>query len=123
MAGKYDMSILQGSDFTLGLTLKDSTGTPIDLTGHTFSGQIRKTASDPVIQASFSFVVLDQITDTGRVDVKLSAANSSAIILEKSKSAVRAITTMTYDIESVDGGGAITRWLEGVVKLSPEVTK
>lgn len=123
MSGKYDMSISQGSDFTLGLTIKDSAGAPIDLTGHTFSGQIRKTASDSTIQASFSFTILDQVVDTGRVNVELPAATSSSLILDKSKSASRKITTMTYDVESEDSSGKIVRWLEGLVKLSPEVTK
>jgi hypothetical protein len=123
MSGKYDMSISQGSDFTLGVTIKDSAGVPIDLTGHTFSGQIRKTASDSTIQASFSFTLLDQVTDTGRVDIELPAAVSSALLLDKSKSASRKITTMTYDVESEDGSGKIVRWLEGLAKISPEVTK
>lgn len=121
MSGKYNMSISQGSDFNLEVTLKDSGGSPVDLTGHTFTGQIRKTASDPVIQAPFTFDLVDPVN--GRVDVKLSATVSSSISLDKSKSANRKITTMTYDIESEDSGGNIKRWLEGLVSLSPEVTK
>lgn len=117
------MSISQGADFVLKMTLKDSLGSPIDVTDHTFRGQIRKTASDAVIQASFTFNKLDQVTNTGEVEVKLSAADSSSIILEKSKNANRSITTMTYDIESEDLSGVITRWLEGLAKISPEVTK
>jgi hypothetical protein len=123
MAGKYDMTISQGSDFVIALTIKDSTGTPIDLTAHTFRGQIRKTASDATIQASFVFTILDQVADAGRVDVKLEAAVSSGIYLERSTGATRKITTMTYDIESEDGSGNDERWLEGLVKISPEVTK
>lgn len=123
MAGKYNMSISQGSDFVLGLTIKDSAGNPIDLTGHVFRGQMRKTASDAIIQASFTFSILDQVTDTGRVDVKLDAAISSAIILDRSTGASRKITTMTYDIESEDSNGSDERWLEGLVLISPEVTK
>ena len=123
MSGKYNMSISQGADYTLGLTIKDSAGVAINLTGHTFSGQIRKTASDSIVQASFSFDIKDQITLTGRVDVLLDAATSSGLSLDKSKSASRKLTTMTYDIESEDSSGKIVRWLEGLVSLSPEVTK
>ncbi len=123
MAGQYNMSISQGSDFLLALTIKDSSGVPLDLTGHTFRGQIRKTASDATIQASFTFEVLDQVVNTGRVNILLDAAISSAILLEKSSNASRKLTTMTYDIESEDLSGKEERWLEGLVKLSPEVTK
>jgi hypothetical protein len=122
MAGKYNLEIAQGSDYTLAMTLKDPTGTPIDLTGHTFTGQIRKTASDFTVQASFTFILLNQGTDPGRVNMSLSAATSSGITLNKSQGASRKITTMTYDVES-DNAGSITRWLEGLVQLSPEVTK
>ena len=121
MSGKYNMEISQGSDFKLGLTIKDAGGSPIDLTGHTFRGQIRKTASDAIIQAVFTFDIVDAVN--GRVDVIMVAADSSAIALEKSKTSSRSITTMTYDIESEDGSGNVVRWLEGLVKFSPEVTK
>jgi hypothetical protein len=117
------MSISQGADFTLKMTLKDGSGTLIDVTNHTFRGQIRKTASDAVVQASFDFNILNQITNTGEVEVKLPSAESSAIVLDKSKSANRSITTMTYDIESEDPSGNVIRWLEGLAKISPEVTK
>lgn len=120
---RYDMTICQGSDYTLKLTLKNSLGIGRDLTGYTFTGQIRKTASDPVVQASFSFVIADQVTNTGELEVKLAASDSSAILLDNSKSATRKTTTMTYDIESEDGAGVKKRELEGLVKISPEVTK
>lgn len=123
MAGKYNVSISQGSDYILGLTLKDASGVEIDLTGYTFTGQIRKTVSDSVVQAEFTFNILDQVTDTGRVDVQLSAAVSSAILLDKSTKSSRKITVMTYDIESDDGSGSRKRWLEGLVNISPEATR
>lgn len=123
MSGKYNMSISQGADYTLGVTIKDKDGNPIDLTGHTFSGQIRKTVSDAVVQASFSFTIKDQVANTGEVDVELSAATSSGISLDKSTKVNRTITKMTYDIESVDGSGNTVRWLEGTVLFSPEVTR
>jgi hypothetical protein len=123
MAGSYDMSINQGADYKLSLTIKDELGDPVDLTNHTFTGQIRKTASDPIVQASFSFTILDQVANTGRVDVLLSAAVSSGIQLERSTGVNKKITQMAYDIESDNGSGEIVRWLEGIVEFSPEVTK
>ena len=122
-AGKYDMTICQGSDYELGVTIKDSTGALIDLTDHTFTGQVRKTASDLIVQASFTFEILDQVTNTGRVNIKMDAATSSGITLDKSKSSSRKITTMTYDVESVSASLGTKRWLEGKVNFSPEVTK
>jgi hypothetical protein len=122
-AGKYNMTICQGSDYILGLTIKDAAGVEIDLTGYTFTGQIRKTVSDSTVQASFSFTILDQVTLTGRVDVTLAAAISSAMLLDKSTKSNRTITVMTYDLESDDGLGNRKRWLEGIVNISPEATR
>lgn len=123
MAGTFDMEINQGADYLLSVTIKDELGDPVDLTSHTFTGQIRKTASDTTIQASFTFVILDQVTNTGRVDVSLSAADSSAIKLDNSTSSSKKITTMVYDVESDNGSGKKVRWLEGDVAFSPEVTR
>ena len=122
MKNTYDMSIKQGEDFYLVLEIQNSDKTPIDLTGHTFRGQIRKTASDPTIVASFSFTLLNQTTDTGRVEVYLNSATSSAIDLNDSMKAQRTLTVMAYDIES-EYLGRVTRWVEGTVIFSPEVTK
>jgi hypothetical protein len=122
MKNTYDMSIKQGEDFYLILEIQNADKTPIDLTGHLFRGQIRRTASDPNIVAQFEFTLLDQITNTGRVQVYLSSSISSAIDLTDSMKAQRTLTVMAYDIESVINS-RVTRWVEGTVIFSPEVTK
>ena len=123
MAGKYTMQIDQGSDYTILLTLQDELGVRINLTGHIFSGDIRKTAGDTVTLASFDFNILTQSGGTlGQVEVTLPAADSSAIPVSTSKTAVRTPVSLAYDIES-NNAGAIVRWLEGEVLLNPEVTK
>jgi len=122
-AASYNMNIDQGADFIVQLTIKDSTGTAIDLTGHLFSGHIRKSISDATIQASLAFTILNQGTDLGRVDVSLSAATSTAILIPSQKNTTRKDVKFAYDIESIDGAGTVVRWLEGQVLLSPEVTR
>lgn len=118
----YTIKIKQGEDFKIRLLIRDESLNPIDLTGHVFSGQIRKTASGDDIQASFTFNLLDQIVDTGKVEVLLSSASSSAIDVLPSPRAERTITFMAYDIESVFNG-VTKRWLQGVAEISPEVTR
>ncbi len=116
------MAIKQGEDLYLILEILDASNNPIDLTGHIFRGQIRKTASDSQVVAGFSFTILNQTTDTGRVQVHLSNTASSAIQLNSSLQAQRTMTLMAYDIES-EYVGRVTRWLEGTVIFSPEVTR
>ena len=121
-AGKYDMYIEQGTDYSLLVTLKDDNNALINLTGHAFRGKIRKTASSPTVIAEFSFEVLDQGTNTGEFKVKLDDAVSSAIALDPSENPERTTTFFCYDIES-ELAGTVTRWLEGTVEMSPELTK
>lgn len=121
-AGTYTMTIEQGSSFSMQLTINDSLDAPIDLTGHVFRGQIRKTISDTVIQASFTFTLLDQITDTGKVSVTLTDAETAAIAVPAQRTVLRTTVAMSYDIES-EIAGVVYRWLEGTANISPEVTR
>ena len=120
---KYNITILQGATFSLGITIKDSTGMAIDLTGHVFRGQVRRTVSSSEIETSFSFVIQNQITNKGKVTCLISATDTAAITVTPSTGADRKITKMCYDIESEDTSGTVTRWLEGVAEISPEATR
>lgn len=122
-SAKYDMNICQGADFKLVLTITDSEGNLLNLDDHTFRGQIRQTISSPDVIASFSFNKLDQVTDTGKVEIKLSSADSSAIALPEQNSIERQAVDFAYDIESETSGGEVKRWLEGKASISPEVTR
>jgi len=46
-AGKYDISLDQGSTFVFHITYQDSSGTAIDLSSYTASMQVRRSAVDP----------------------------------------------------------------------------
>jgi hypothetical protein len=124
-AGNYDILIEQGATFEITLTLKDVNAVPINLTGLTFRGKIRKAFTDVAAVANFTFAVQDQTSPStvGKVIVSLSATTTAA--LETSaKGTVRTLTTMVYDIESENPlTGFVTRWLQGQAMVSPEVTK
>jgi hypothetical protein len=124
MAANHNFEISQGSNFSVLLTIKDSLGDAIDLTGHVFTGQIRKTVSDTQIQASFSFELLDQsvLLTKGKVRVYLLASDSSGIDLGNQNSIRKTIVEMPYDIQSSLSGN-VTRWIEGLVRISPEITR
>lgn len=121
-AATLGLTIEQGSTFTRKLTFKDSGNTPIDVTGRTFAGKIRKSIGGAVV-ATFDFEMLDQVTNTGEVYLKLSASASDAIQVPKQDTADRASVEFVYDIEQVLIGGAVERILQGKVTLSPSVTK
>jgi hypothetical protein len=127
-AGKLDISIEQGTTFELKMTLKDELGARIDLTGHTFQGQVRKTYSDSTVQANFSFTLADQTNPATKGDVlaSLTPAQTTALAVNPAEegSVDRPDTPMIYDIESqILPSGHRYRWLQGKANISPEVTK
>ena len=121
-AGTYDILVEQGATFLLTITIKDTSGNPINLTGQTFRGKIKKSFADTIAQATFTCTLANQITDTGKVSISLTATDTAAIVLNTQGTA-RVLTTMAYDIESQDGSGIVKRWLQGLAKISPEITK
>ena len=97
----YDITILQGSDYALELTLKDSIGDPIDITGATILSQIRTSWDAPII-ATFGSLITDG--PNGKFNIYLSGAVSQAIALP-----LRA----RYDILLTFLNGVKMRVLEG----------
>lgn len=120
----HNITINQGSTYQLMITLTDSGGTAINLTGYTFRGQIRDSTSSDTIRASFSFTIQTQSGATlGQVLAYIPAADTANIPVDDNDSPTRKLKRMIYDIESVDGSGTVTRWLEGSAYISPEVTR
>jgi len=72
----YDITILQGSDFALDLTVQDAVGDPIDITGATILSQIRTSWDAPVI-ATFTSLITDGVN--GKFNIYLRGATSQAI--------------------------------------------
>lgn len=130
-AGTANIYIEQGSTFRMTLTLRAPVispapeGLPIDLTGLTFTGQIRATATKTDILASFDFEILDQMDpDTkGMVIVTMDAETTSEIPVKTNSTPEKTNTVYAYDIESTSVGGDTQRWLQGTATISPEVTR
>jgi hypothetical protein len=123
-AAEQDILIEQGASFSMFMTVRDESFQPIDITEYTFRGKIKKDFSDSAAQAEFTFVKLDQTQEAskGKVEITLTPTQTSEI-QTNSKGLSRTIVKMVYDIESQTPAGFVTRWLQGIAKISPEVTK
>lgn len=108
-----DICIDQGTDFLRVLTIKDSNGDPIDLTGFSFASQARKRFSDssPILTFSFS------ITDAAGGVVEWTLAKEITEALDLSSP-----LELFYDVE-MNSGSRVTRILQGKITVEPEVTK
>ena len=109
MAIKANLFVDQGATFATKLVLNDADGVPVDLTGYTASGQIRKhyTSSNAT-----NFTV-SLTASTGSVVLSLSANATANLISGR----------YVYDVEMVDTSGNVSRIIEGIVTVSPNVTR
>lgn len=108
MAQKANLIIDQGSTFSTTLDVTDEEGNPIDLTTYSASGQIRKhyTSSN---STSFSTA----LSESGILTLTLSANSSNN--LEAGR--------YVYDVELTSNTGTVTRIVEGIVTITPSVTR
>lgn len=109
MAIKANLFIDQGATYATKLNIADTAGTTVDLTGYTATAQIRKhyTSSNSV-----SFITTISPT-LGAVVLELSANTTSSL----------AAGRYVYDVELKDSIGRISRIVEGIVTISPNVTR
>lgn len=109
MATKANLLIDQGTTFNTVIALTDENGDTFDLTNYTGYSQIRKhyTSSNAV---SFS-VTLGGIN--GTVTLALSANQTSNMSSGR----------YVYDVELRDSSNNVVRVLEGIVTVTPEVTR
>jgi len=114
MSNKLDLEIKQGEDFFRLLTIKDELGAPINLTGFTFTGQVRATSLTETF-LEFTFNVKNQVTNLGQVEMIMSSAVSS-----KRKTSVK--LPLFYDVE-MNSGSNKKRILQGSLIFDPEITK
>lgn len=109
MATKANLTIDQGSDFIQDIELTDLDGVPIDLTNFIGAAQIRKT------HATESYKEFTVTTNSeGIVQLVLNSANSNAMSPGQ----------YVWDCELTSlTNGVVTRIVEGIITLTPSVTR
>lgn len=109
-ARDYPITIEAGATFRRELRLLDSTGAAMDLTGKTFSGQVRAGSSRGALLATFDFTP-SQVAQ-GVVAWTLSADQTALID-----------GAAVYSVEMHSADGSVDRLLKGFVLVDPEVTR
>lgn len=74
---KQDIKIMRGDTETITVTITDTTGTPVNLTGDTFASQVRYNRDDTSIAASFTCTVTNPTG--GVVTLVMSSVSSAAL--------------------------------------------
>lgn len=113
-AARHNLVIEQGVDFSLEVTLTDSTGSAINLTNMTFSSNIRRSPETDPIKLNNTPI---DFTDTGKnssgeVTFSLTAAETAALPGD----------SLIYDIFRTDSAGNKYRDLEGEIEVIERIT-
>lgn len=112
MAAAYqELFLEQGTTFSTNITLNDIDGLPYDLTGVTAKSQIRKSYYSANTTAEFTINI--QTPTDGNINLILDAPITANI----------AAGRYVYDVAIKDTANTVTRVLEGVVNVIPQVTK
>lgn len=107
MALKANMVIDQGSTFSSMIEILDENDDPINVANYTARGQIRKHYS------STNAVSFSTALSNGSLVISLTANQTANIVAGR----------YVYDIELVDPANTVARILEGIVTVTPEVTR
>lgn len=109
MATKANIVIDQGTTFSTVITLADENGDAINLTGYSANSQIRKHYSSSNSQ-SFSISLGGT---SGTVTLSLTSTQTSNLVAGR----------YVYDVEVVSTSNVVSRIVEGIVTVTPEVTR
>jgi hypothetical protein len=109
MATKANLVIDQGSTFSTDLSLQDDYGDPMNLSGYTANSQIRKWYTSSNASATFSTSIN---TSSGTITLDLSATQTSNLTSGR----------YVYDVE-INNGSTVSRIVEGIITVTPQVTR
>lgn len=101
MAATYNITIEQGVTFELQMTIKDATGTALNLSGYSFQASIVESTND-VNRGDFTFA--NTALSNGIITMSM-AANVTAQVPESS--------SLIWDLIAQDATGKVHRYLKG----------
>ena len=110
MAILSNLTVDQGSTFSVTVDITDADGNVLNLTGYTVAGQIRKNYDSSTFTAFTGSV---SNATLGKITIALTFTQTNTLVAGR----------YVYDIEITSGSAAITRVLEGQLEVTPGVTR
>ena len=112
MAAIANLIIDQGANFSSDVTVKDANGNAFDLTGYTTQAKLAKGYSSTRTRTSMTSVIGTE-SASGVVALGLTATQTAALDAER----------YVYDVEITQTStGVVTRVIEGLITVRPNVT-
>lgn len=106
-----ELTVDQGSTFESTIDLVTDDGAAINVAGYVFSGQIRKSYYSANATANITIIITDAAN--GNVTMSMNAATTANIKAGR----------YLYDVKMVDASNTVTRLVEGVITITPQVTR
>ena len=111
MGAKANIVVDQGSDFSTTITVRDNSGNAVNLTNYSSHGQIRKHFTSTT--AHNMQIVFENPRTNGQLTMKLSRGQTANL----------ASGRYVYDVEVTDNANTRSRLVEGIVTVTPQVTR
>lgn len=111
MAATANLFMDQGTSFSASVNVKDNDGNAFNLTGYTAYSQMRKSYSSSTAY-TFTATIADDPT-TGVITLAMPYTTTNSISEGR----------YVYDVEIVSSDSTITRVIEGIITVLPQVTK
>jgi len=106
-----ELFVNQRADWSYNLDLKYANSAPINVAGYSFSGSLSKSYASANVDANLTITIANSAR--GNVVLSLNAAATSNLSAQK----------YVYDVKMTDSSNNVTRILEGIISLSPGVTR
>ncbi len=106
----YPLNIIIGDTETVTVTLQDKDGVPVNITGRSYSAQIREKPKSSTVLATFTGSIINAAA--GKFSVTLSASNSANL---QPANAV-------WDLQETYGS-VVTTLISGTVTITRDVTR
>lgn len=116
MSIRQNITIEQGATFKLPVLWKDTNGVPFDLAGFSARMQVRSTHAS-------TGTLLNLTSAAGGIVLGGAEFNIVATASATATAALPAPHLAVYDLELVSAGGEVYRLLEGMARITPEVTR
>lgn len=106
-----ELTVDQGTTFETSIDLVGDDGAAINIAGYVFQGQIRKSYYSSNVTANLTITTLSNTS--GNVLVTLNAATTANIRAGR----------YLYDVKMTDTENIVTRIVEGVLTVTPQVSR
>lgn len=106
-----ELTLDQGATFNTTIDLANDDGTPINIANNTFDSQIRKSYYSATVISEIAVSTVDAAN--GVIRLSVDAANTSIIKAGR----------YLYDVKMTSNTGNVSRIVEGIITVTPQVTR